>query len=210
MKVSIKYKKNENQGFFNEVEKDLGRVPEKGELVQLDGNVYFVNQIVTDIVGHNGKVSLELCPYEEEDHNECGCPCCAYEDDADYVCISCSIKDYKIEDVIQTVDCLMDTYDLTLINGFLLKDACKERGFDTSWANYIDASFAGTINFYDTVNQKVLRDEMVAYAKAKDATVFVIGDIEGDVEEEFKLYQKAGLQINVVPMSYESKIKLPF
>jgi len=217
MKVIIKYKKSENQGFFNEIEKDLSRVPLKGELIQLNKESYFVNEITTDISDKKEVVILECLPLVISEEYECPyCSECDDDDDSTYISISCSVgSNYNLSDVIWAVDkyILSNGYSenssLILIDGYLPKEQCIENTTSASWRNYLDRAFDDTVSFYDTVNQKVLRKEMVDFARSKNALVFVIGDIEGSVKEEFNLYQKAGLQIKVIPLPEKAIQQLP-
>lgn len=196
MKVKAFYKETENQGFWNGMEIKISRVPEKGELIKLNGTRYKVLLIETEFISDKESESIV---YLVKTHYDGKLIPVDIEPETIYLMISCSIQKYDVKKVIKKVDqickSLPNHLSITLIHGFLPHEEVKKRGVDTSWIDYIDDNF-DQVTFYDVKNQKVRREEMIDFAKTSKALIFTLGTVEDGVKEEFELMQKAGLSIS--------------
>jgi hypothetical protein len=192
MLVNIKYKKFENQGFFNETERELSRIPLRDEIIEIDNELYYINYICTNV--DNDRIILRCYPFVNK-----GISINNYN----WIAISCSIKKYYPEAVINIIKGIilpsLPDNPVKIINGFFFSVECNRRNLDTKWSKYLEQNFC-LINFYDILEHKVCREEMVECAKENNAIVYIIGEIEDGVKEEFELYQKAGLETRIIPL----------
>jgi hypothetical protein len=194
MLVNIKYTKNVNQGFYNEIERDLTRIPFTNEHIEIDNELYNIDYINTNV--DNDSVSLILHRIFHIN---------VFPTRSNCIAISCSIQKYYPEEIINIIENkIISSYNgaaINIINGFLPKEECIRRNLDTTCIEYLEKKFRlNLINFYDTVNYKTRREEMVECAKENNAIVYIIGEIADGVKEEFELYKKAGLETRLIPL----------
>ena len=204
MKFKAYYKEHDHQGFWNEKEMELPQDITKDKVIKSDGSYYNIKNIVIEESSNQQGYSIYLSKHCYSGASGTLDASPVYWR-AKHIVICGSVQNYDVNEFIAAAESITDKFEtdkhigtLTIINGYLPLDVVQEKQLDPTWANYLNNY--NQVSFYDSVNNKVRREEMAEFASKVKAQVFVLGEIKDGVKEEFDLLQNKGLMITCMPL----------